>query len=220
MFHLTLVSQNGKIGPIPASVSSSETCPPSCPLRDKGCYAKYGPLMLHWRKVSEGLRGASWNNFVNAIKGLPRGQLWRHNQAGDLPGHGEDIDTGMLSELVQANQGRKGFTYTHKYQNERNLQAIKHANDNGFTVNLSANSVNEVDKLVALNVGPVVTLLPHTQTTNTVTPGGNKVVVCPATYRDNVKCSTCGLCQKANRSCVVGFPAHGTAYKKASQVAA
>lgn len=219
MFHLTRVSGNAKTGPIPVSISSAETCPPSCPLNTGGCYAKYGPLAMHWRRVTNGARGFTWNDFVQAIKSLPRAQLWRHNQAGDLPGKGEDIDAAMLSELVNANHGRKGFTYTHKYKTESNLRAIKHANDNGFTVNLSANNVGEVDALVSLKVGPVVTVVPSTQKTNMVTPGGNKIVICPATYRENVSCASCGLCQKAQRSCVIGFPSHGTAFRKADKVA-
>ena len=40
------------------------------------------------------------------------------------------------------------------------------------------------------------------------TPDGRRVVVCPATYRDDVNCKSCGLCQKA-RDVIVGFPAHG-----------
>jgi hypothetical protein len=36
------------------------------------------------------------------------------------------------------------------------------------------------------------------------------VVVCPATYRDDINCMRCGICQVAspNRA-VIGFPAHG-----------
>jgi len=173
---------------------------------------------MHWRRVSQGVRGDDWDNFTSAIRGLPRGQLWRHNQAGDLPGMGENIDATMLAQLVEANRGRNGFTYTHKYQKQANLDAIKKANANGFTINLSANSVKEVDKLVALKVGPVVTILPSNQKNNMVTEGGNKIVVCPATYRDNVNCASCQLCYKVNRSCVIGFPSHGTAFRKVDKI--
>lgn len=217
--HLSRVSSNVKTGPIPVSTSSAETCPPSCPFKSQGCYAKSGPLALHWRKITDGNRGLNWADFCSAIGGLPRGSLWRHNQAGDLPGMGEEIDASALAQLVDANKGRKGFTYSHKHATAENLSAIHNANANGFTVNLSANTLAHADTLADTQAGPVVVVLPVTQKTNTTTPAGRKVVVCPATYRDNVTCASCGLCQKSARSVIVGFPAHGTSAKKASAVA-
>jgi len=213
--HLTRISANAKTGPIPVSTSSSDTCPPSCPFMAKGCYAKSGPLALHWKKITEGGRGLVWKDFCGEIASLPRNQLWRHNQAGDLPGAGEYIDASALAQLTKANQGRKGYTYTHKYSTESNREAIRSANNNGFTVNLSANNLAHADELAEHNCGPVVVVLPSNQTTNTFTPKGRKVVICPATQRDCVSCATCGLCQK-QRGAIVGFPAHGTAHKKVS----
>jgi len=170
---------------------------------------------LHWKKITEGGRGLVWKDFCGEIASLPRNQLWRHNQAGDLPGHGEYIDASALAQLTKANQGRKGYTYTHKYGTESNREAIRSANNNGFTVNLSANNLAHADELAEFDCGPVVVVLPSTQTTNTFTPKGRKVVICPATQRDCVSCATCGLCQK-QRGAIVGFPAHGTAHKTVS----
>jgi len=51
-----------------------------------------------------------------------------------------------------------------------------------------------------------------------VTPAGRKVVVCPATIRDDVSCASCQLCQR-QRDFIIGFPAHGTSKKKASAIA-
>lgn len=216
---LTRVSSNAKTGPIPVSTSSADTCPDSCPFKDQGCYAKSGPLALHWRKVTSGGRGLSWEQFCDEIAALPRNQLWRHNQAGDLPGDNEYIDASALARLTRANKGRRGFTYTHKYSTEANREAIRSANANGFTINLSANTLAHADTLADYACGPVAVVLPSSQTTNTLTPAGRKVVICPATQRDNVTCATCGLCSR-QRSAIVGFPAHGTGKAKASRVAA
>ena len=218
--HLTLVSRNMKTGPIPVSTTTAETCPDNCPLKAKGCYAKGGPLAIHWRKVTEGKSGMNWDSFCHAIDGLPKGQLWRMNQAGDLPGVNDALDTIALGQLVQANRGKRGFTYTHKPLStyEEHL-AIKRANAQGFTINLSANSPTHADTLSDLDIGPVVTVLPQDQTENSTTPAGRKIVVCPATIRDNVSCATCGLCQKVNRDCIIGFPAHGNGRKVASAIA-
>ncbi len=101
----------------------------------------------------------------------------------------------------------------------RNRGAIAFANEQGFTVNLSADTLADADRLTALNIGPVVTLLPESQTVNTKTPAGRKVVVCPAAVRDGISCETCGLCARAGRDYVIGFPVHGTSKKKAATVA-
>lgn len=205
--HLTLKSANAKTGPIPVSTTAKESCPANCAMR-AGCYAASGPLALHWAAVSAGTRGTNWTEFTRAIAALPEGQLWRHNQAGDLPQTGGTIDAVKLGQLVQANIGRRGFTYTH-HRDTQSLAWVKHANAWGFTVNLSANDLTDADALADTGAGPVVVVLPSTQTENTTTPAGRKVVVCPATQRDDVSCATCQLCQR-QRGTIVGFPAHGT----------
>ena len=217
---LTLKSSNAKTGPIPVSTSSAETCPSVCPLAKGGCYAKGGPLAIHWRKVTEERAGMAWAEFCEAIEALPEGTLWRHNQAGDLPGEGNSIDSKLLTDLAISNMGRNGFTYTHKPpMHEDNASAIAFANRNGFTINLSANSLAHADELAALQLGPVVTLLPAEQLTNTKTPAGRTVIVCPAVTREGVSCATCGLCARADRPSIIGFPAHGSAKRKASHIA-
>jgi len=205
--HLSLKSANVKTGPIPVSTTERDSCPTDCAMR-AGCYAASGPLALHWAAVSAGTRGTSWDEFTQAIAALPEGQLWRHNQAGDLPQTGGTVDAVKLGQLVQANQGKRGFTYSH-HRDAASLAWVKHANAWGFTVNLSANDLTDADALADTGAGPVVVVLPSTQTENTTTPAGRKVVVCPATQRDDVSCATCQLCQR-QRSTIVGFPAHGT----------
>jgi hypothetical protein len=225
LFHLTRSSSNEKTGPIPVSTSPASTCPDSCPLKGNGCMV-IGPFKWHWDKVSRGERGGAWEVFLDELRTLPRGQLWRHNQAGDLPGDNEEILPEFLKDLVNANQGRKGFTYTHKPvlseqagPVESNRAAIKEANAQGFTINLSANGLNHADKLAALGIGPVCTILPDQNPVNRVTPQGRKVVICPAQTRDNTTCASCGLCQRADRSVIVGFMPHGSQQKKALEIA-
>lgn len=226
-YHLTLKSDNKKTGQIPVSTSSNQSCPKNCPFRDnKSCYAKSGPLAIHWSKVSNGLRGMNFKEFTNQIKNLiPSNQIWRYSQAGDLPGKNNRINGKQLSQLTKANSGKKGFTYTHKpvigesFLAQQNRKHIKAANKNGFTINLSANNIGEVDELVKLKIGPVVTVVPENSPKTIFTKGGNKVIVCPAQEKDNVTCSSCQLCQKSNRSVIVGFKAHGTAKKKVNLIA-
>lgn len=235
----TAISRNEKTGPIPVTTTEPITCPPACPFQGSGCYADSGPLALFWRKVRDKQAGMAWRDAMAKIAALPKGALWRHNQAGDLPGAGNAIDFTALDGLVAANKGKKGFTYTHKPVDGMAEQlAIAAANNAGFTINLSGNNPAHADSLAELDIAPVVTVLPADMERRNVkgqwletiaeyrarigkpaTPAGRPITVCPATYQDGMNCARCGLCAVANRRAIVGFPAHGTSKKKASAIA-
>ena len=220
--HLTLCSSNAKTGPIPVSTSTAAWCPNSCALKAAGCYAATGPLAMHWKAVTEGLRGSDWPTFCAQIAQLPDGQIWRHNQAGDLPADAAGrIDVGMLARLVDANKGKRGFTYSHHRPDiASNADLIRWANANGFTVNLSADNVTEADRLADLNIGPVVVMLPMDHGERSFrSPGGRPVMVCPAVIRKHVSCANCGICAIADRRQIIGFPAHGSGRKAADAIA-
>ena len=157
-----------------------------------------------------------WAEFCDTIAALPADQLWRMNQAGDLPGIGESVDPVALGQLVAANAGRRGFTYTHKHSSAA-LHWVRHANAWGFTVNLSANDLQHADQLADTQAGPVVVVLPIDAPQQTITPAGRKVITCPATYREDISCATCQLCQR-QRETIIGFPAHGTGKAKVEKV--
>jgi len=214
----TLQSRNAKTGPIPVTTTDSTSCPPACPFRAGGCYAKGGPLAILWRKLDSGAIGGTWTELCDKVRALPAGQLWRHNQAGDLPGLGDTINAGALAQLVSANMGRNGFTYTHKPMTADNRAAVTSANAAGFTINLSANNPTHADILADTKSGPVVVVLAADANQNTVTPAGRKIVLCPATQRDDVTCQSCGLCAR-QRDFIIGFPAHGAAKRKAETIA-
>jgi hypothetical protein len=183
---------------------------------------------MYWKKINAGQYASTWAHLLEQVKALPDGQLWRHNQAGDLPGDNDCIDPVAMRDLVEANSGRKGFTYTHKpVETDKanpvtalmNATLVAEANRNGFTVNLSADNLSEADSLKALNIGPVVTVLPREAPAVSYTPAGHKVIVCPAQSRDDVSCKTCGLCAISSRDVIVGFLAHGVSAKKAEVIA-
>ena len=218
-YSFTMVSGNSKLGPMPAVISGKPSCPSHCPLKKEnggGCYAAAGRIQIHWMKLDNS--GLSFDMLINHIKTIPNGRIWRMNTAGDLDHKDNKIDAKKLSALVKANKNKRGFCYTHHDPSiGSNAKAISAANKNGFTINLSADSLEEADKLADYKIGPVVTIVPSTQKTNTVTPKGRKVVICP-NYTRNVQCVDCGLCQKAERGAIVAFPAHGIAYKKVDKM--
>lgn len=214
--HITPKSANKKTGPIPVTTSEQSSCAPTCPFIGKGCYAKQGPLALHWRKVSDGSRGTDWQGLCDFVQALPDKQLWRHNQAGDLPHILGDINPAMLAHLVVANTGKRGYTYTHHVLNEHNVELIERANRQGFTINASTESLSAADQAMALGI-PATVVVANDRPVASHTPAGNKVVVCPAQERD-ISCAECKLCANAKRTCVVAFKAHGTAAKTVNSI--
>lgn len=210
-YHITIKSSNTKTGPIPVTTTSGDTCFTGCG-QYENCYAKSGPLALHWGKVSDGSRGMNLAQFCAAIEELPEGTLWRHNQAGDLPGTDGNIDRRALADIVIANLNKRGFTYTHKPMTQENAGIVKNANALGFTINLSADTVAQADEYAAMGVAPVVLTVPEDTRQNFTTPGGNKVVICPAETR-GVNCAECKLCAWAGRKAIIAFPAHGSKKK-------
>ena len=223
--HLTLKSKNVKTGKIPVSTTSRDSCPDVCAFKkteqgNQGCYADGFPMVLFWNKVTKGLAGVDNDAFCKTISKLPKGQFWRHNQAGDLIGFKGHINKIAVNKLVEANQGKRGFTYTHYdvLKNDHNKGVVKACNDGGFTVNLSGNTLDHADSLYDLGIGPVVTVLPIDATKNHKTPRGRLVVVCPATQDDVTTCESCKLCQVKDRKVIVGFPAHGASKRKAESV--
>lgn len=222
------VSENKKTGPIPVSMTEQQSCPVACPWRaEKLCYPYFSPLGFQWESLNNnGYYGTqkrrsstpiSWDEFCDRIKYLPRNQLWRHNAAGDLPGIGDVIDTQELQKLVDANSKSKacGFTYTHKPVGKTgialvNARAIYACNQNGFTVNVSADSLKEADELVDLGIAPVVVVVPSDAPRKQVTAKGRIVIACPAEKDNGIQCDRCRLCYKKDRKAVISFQAHGT----------
>ena len=204
-----------------ATMSSQATCPDACPLKGKECYAGQGPMSWAWNKLTAGTIGHDFDFLITEIKRLPVGYKMRLNQSGDLPGVNNRIDAKKLSKLVQASKHIKGFTYTHKpiraskkhnvspLLAKKNRQAIADANKGGFTINVSTNRIEEVDQALRANIGPVVTILPIGSSNTVYTAKGTKVIKCPAQRFESMTCAKCMLCQKTDRSVVVGFEAHG-----------
>lgn len=228
-YHMTRVSTNKKTGPIPVVTVSKDTCPTSCPLKGAGCYAEGGPLAIHWKLVTEKRRGFSFEGLLEAISSLPKKQLWRYGQAGDLPGDGDEINVDKMAQLVNANRSRPVIAFTHKpVEIGDNRTILRDAASKGFHINLSADNLDEADELLEEGL-PVAVTLPevfqrkHRKDTwleslsefrdrvlkvGRRTPKGHKVAICPATYSDTT-CAECKACSVLKPGQIIGFPTHG-----------
>jgi len=237
-FLLTLDSKNHKTGKMPVSTSPDSTCPESCPFRNNGCYADYGPIKIWWEACSQVRANINkaYNYFLRRVRDLiPEGMVWRHNQCGDLMpenGHANRIDVDAAIALAEANRGKRGYTYTHfpvieqkgtsKVDAAINRMILQVMNTLGFTVNISANSINHADAIKAAGVkSPVNTVLPERYMKEGIrretTPGGNVLIVCPNPTQ-GITCTEGLLCMQPKRKTIIGFPAHGTGKKRAEAI--
>ena len=216
-FHLSRVSSNVKTGPIPVSTSSRATCPSTCPFNNGGgCYAANYPMRHHWDAVTRGERGVSVQRFMAAIAALSPGQLWRHNQGGDLPHTAGKISRRFMRAIIRANRGRNGYTYTHHdLKQGENLSLIRSANRHGFTVNVSTETETAADEAIAKGLPAVLTVASDETRTTWQTAAGNRVLVCPAQRSDTKTCADCKLCHKRGARVIIAFLAHGTSRRKA-----
>lgn len=207
-------SYNAKTGPIPVTTSGQDSCPDSCTLKNSACYARFGPLRLLWNAVTEGkhAKQISWVDLLDKIKQLPGNTKWRHNQAGDLEHTDGKIDKIKLEELTKANEGKRGYTYTHHRLDEYNLPLLQAANKKGFVINVSLDSINQVDDNMWTGL-PLTTVVPADAPKVLTTTQGTRVITCPATWRDDYTCADCNLCMRISRDFAVGFPVHGRGAK-------
>ena len=217
-FQFIAESGNVKVGKIPVTNSPRATCPPNCPLSgEDGCYAEAGfYTSLNWDKLDRGERGLQWSAFIDKIKALPKGQLWRHNVSGDLPAlRDNEINAWAVRELAIANRDKKGFTYTHYPMTQRNRAIVESSNELGFTINVSTETLRDAVKYHKQGL-PTVTLLSE-DAPKALKYKGVSVITCPATYRET-SCKECKLCSISKRDFVVGFPVHGTKKKQAAKL--
>jgi len=237
-FQLTVKSDNRKTGRIPVSTSPQWTCPTSCSYANgNGCYAAYGPIKIVWdacTRVSLKNPAKSYTDFLKRISVLPQGQLWRHNQAGDLlpdPKHPNRIDKTAYRRLVVANFDKRGFTYTHFPVLKQTGVTDKDVRDNrecittmnilGLTVNVSANSPAHADQILDSGLkAPITVTLPESYPVSKEyrTSKGRKMILCPALRSKKMTCLKCKKCIDPNREEIIVFTAHGCGKKHCQTV--
>lgn len=214
-FMVTERSSNQKTGPIVVTTTSRQSCPKSCELRGKGCYAEWGPLSVWWQRLSKpgSEFGLDFKQFLEKLRELPDDAVVRLNQAGDLPGRGRKLDRGRCRRIAKAlGHVQWAWTYTHYPATEHNLAVVREMEQiGGVVVNFSHERAEDVETRA-----PAVVIVPSLEETPGRLADGRRVVICPAQRSKNETCSSCLLCAKGSeRRFVVGFLPHGT---KAEQV--
>lgn len=211
------VSRNKKTGPIPVITAPRDTCPPSCALYNKGCYALYGRIKIHWDAISKGERGLTWDQVMDYISRLPKYASYRYGQAGDVPGDGTYIDEDKIEQWIRINKRRRPLIYCHYPLNGHNIRIIKYASKHNLTINASANNPKQAAQYFKKGL-PTVTLIPEGSPNRQIVDGV-PIVRCPAEYDKKTTCATCMVCNSATRNSVIGFTPHGSGKKYANRIA-
>ena len=215
-FHFVKKSGNIKTGFMPVTYNSRLSCPDSCIFKNNGCYADNYHTRLNWDKVTSGERGGTFKELLNNIKALKPGTIWRAGIAGDIPSNNKGvISRTYIKGITEANQGLKGYTYTHnRLDIGENISLLKTANKQGFTVNISTETEAAADNAVLNNLPAVIVVKSTEKRRSWLTKNKNKILVCPAQDETkNVNCIDCGLCQNRPKNLIIAFLAHGNMSK-------
>lgn len=209
----SLSAGNSKTGAMLLVRSPRSTCPESCGLKGNGCYAENFPLALHWLK--QDTVGVDFATVLYAVRTLPKKALWRLFEAGDFEPSSENpelISSQQVISLIAANNGKRGFGYTH-YPVLPNLETLQLMNASGLTINVSADSFEQAEVYFSLGLPTVVVVAENFP--KDIVVDGVRVVVCPnQSTPSKPTCLQCQMCQKPDRDYVIGFRAHGTKKRK------
>ena len=220
-----------KVGAMAVSYSPRQTCPDTCPLKNGKCYGENFPISLHWNNYSKDLTD-NYDKFIDEIKLYRKyngNKIWRHNIVGDLVADKDfKINAKKLYQLIDANNKGAVICYTHHHTikdkngknkvSRYNLNRIKEANELGFTINLSADTIDQAKQLYNKTKLPTAVSLPVTKNKYKKLSKDkqadykkellkDKIVICPEQTHD-VKCIDCKLCNKSDRKVIIGFLEH------------
>ncbi len=168
-----------------------------------GCYAWSGAVRfgaISARKAAAKL--PERYTLAAAIKGAARSaRMLRLTGIGDIGRSGVAIADSVASEARAAGLALVG--YTHHWR-EAGVKAA-------WRGRLMASTETLADADRAVNEGWRATVIvPADAPRTSSTPGGRKVVVCPAQASDRgVTCNTCRLCDASKPGPVIAFRAHG-----------
>ena len=221
---------SGKKGRVSATYGSiKNTCPDSCALKENGCYAQYGHTVFSVRRADKATDGMNTEQAARveatAIdQSFKGGRIPQDGATGgrDLRLHvSGDARTKRAANILAAavkrwfkRGGGRVWSYTHAWQ--------RVARENWGEVSVLASIENPKEAKQAVKQGycPAI-VVPEHPGDKAYTIKGSKTswIPCPAQTKEDMACSDCGLCMRADVLRDLGkgisFAIHGTGTKKA-----
>lgn len=211
----TKIMGSKKVDATYASIESS--CPNSCALKEKGCYAQLSFVGMQVKRLDREAEGTSALQVARAEAqaidksynggDVPKGRDLRIHVAGDsrtLAG------TRLINNAVARWKKRGGgsaWSYTHVWK------AIPRQEWSNVSILASVDSVEQVAEARKQGYAPAIVVDTHATDKAYKLPNSDvKWIPCPAQTRD-VGCSDCRLCFNADRlyksNMGIAFAAHG-----------
>lgn len=197
---------------------SLSTCSSNCPFKNNGCYAELSFTAIHVNKLNQ------------EAKNLPLVQIARQEayaidhcyNGGSIPNNTDlrlrvsgDCRTITGTKLInnacgrwKDRGGRNIFSYTHCWD------IILREQWNNVSMLASIDSIDQVEFAKQNGYAPALVVSEHKDTKAYYINGSDvKWVPCPAQTKENISCSTCRLCMKADwifeNNMGITFKAHG-----------
>lgn len=205
------LSKNAKVGPAAATYApTNASCPKSCPLAGRGCYAEGGHVGLVTRRLNEAAVGATPLQVAKAEaaaidSGRAFGQALRLHVSGDCRTEPAARAVSAAAVRFRMRGGGQVWTYTHAW---RRVPRVAWA---GVSVLASCDRPSQGLAALARGYAPAVTVSHHTSERATVSHGV-EWIPCPNQTR-GVTCTECRLCWNADvrerAGQGIAFAAHG-----------
>lgn len=190
------------------------TCPNTCALLNKGCYAQHGNTAIHQRDSYSENDGAVFRQAVLNKDWIVPGSKVRLHVSGDIMKNGTkdgatEIDWDYLNAMIETAIARPDvhfYGYTHAWKMFERCPDFPE----NFVLNASCDTAEDVE--LARSLGwDTTTVVPATLEGKRY----GDMVVCP-NQTTGLTCDKCKLCFKANRKLTVAFKAHGSGKNKVS----
>lgn len=215
---LTPHSDNRKTGPVAVTYASQTTCPKSCPLLGKGCYAENGPMGAISTRLARSAGRTPPREIAqleaDLIDACPATQDLRLHGVGDCK---DDQAAAIVAAAASryAERGRrfgvKVWTYTHAWR------TVKRESWGTVSVLASCHGIGEAEGAMALGYAAAVIVDSFDDGGKAYYESGNgaePVRVIPCRYQaDKTTCVNCRLCMDDRKllesNSVIAFAAHG-----------
>jgi hypothetical protein len=173
----------------------------ACPLLGAGCYAWRGTPAMGLRSAQHSRAAGRGPMTLSAALALraPSARAVRLGSIGDPA----VLGARRLGAIVRTVRklGLAVVGYTHGWRSRPALRCFLMA---------SCETMEQADEAIAAGWRATVILDPKTPGKSLATPGGNRVLICPAQQQPGrITCNTCQLCDPARRGpAAIGFLKH------------
>ncbi len=205
-------SKNVKIGDVDATYASvASTCPSTCSLKDKGCYAQQGNVGIYANRLEKTSAIVAATAEAKAIDASYRGgSVPERNVRIHVSGDSKTIvGTKRIAAAVKrwkARGGKAAWTYTHAHSR------VHRKHWGSVSVLASLDNISQIAAARQQGYAPAI-IVNKFDGAKAFMLEGVKFIPCPAQTKDNVTCTSCKLCWDSDRlyksNMGIAFAAHG-----------